>query len=243
MPTILLLGATSDMGFAIAKKFASEKFDVQLAARNSSVLEPHQKDIQIRYGVKCTTHSFDALNFDSHRSFYEGLPVQPDVAIYVIGYMNDNEKTVADWNESLRTINTNYTGAVSILNIISEDFAKKGSGTIIGISSVAGERGRQSNYMYGSAKSAFTAYLSGLRNKMYHSGVHVMTVLPGFVYTKMTEHLSLPKILTAKPEEVADAVYSGAKKNKNIIYVKWFWRYIMMAVTSVPETMFKKKKM
>lgn len=243
MPTVLLLGATSDMGFAIAKKFAAEKFDVQLAARKTDILAPQKSDIEIRYGVKCSLHSFDAVDFNSHKSFYESLDPSPDVVIYVIGYMNDNDKTVSDWNETLRTINTNYTGAVSILNIVAEDFAKRGSGTIIGISSVAGERGRQSNYMYGSAKSAFTAYLSGLRNKMYHQGVHVMTVLPGFVYTKMTEHLSLPAILTAKPEEVADAVYSGAKNNKNIIYVKWFWRYIMMAVTSVPETIFKKKKL
>ena len=111
--------------------------------------------------------------------------------------MNDNEKVTADWEESLRTINTNYSGAVSILNIIAADYATRKAGTIVGISSVAGNRGRQSNYIYGSAKAAFTAYLSGLRNKMYHSGVHVMTVLPGFVYTRMTEHLKLPAPLTA----------------------------------------------
>ena len=243
MPTVLLLGATSDMGFAIAKKFAAEKFDVQLAARRTDILAPQKTDIEIRYGVNCSLHAFDALNFHSHKIFFDSLEKKPEVVIYVIGYMNDNEKTVADWEETLRTINTNYTGAVSILNIVASYFAMKGSGTIIGVSSVAGERGRQSNYMYGSAKSAFTAYLSGLRNKMYHHGVHVMTVLPGFVYTKMTEHLKLPAILTAKPEEVADAVYSGFKKKKDILYVKWFWKYIMMAITSVPETIFKKKKL
>ena len=243
MPTVLLLGATSDMGFAIAKKFAAEKFDVQLAARRTDILAPQKSDIEIRYGVSCSLHSFDALDFNSHKSFYQSLEKKPDVVIYVIGYMNDNEKTVADWDETLRTINTNYTGAVSILNIVAEDYAKKSSGTIIGVSSVAGERGRQSNYMYGSAKSAFTAYLSGLRNKMYHHGVHVMTVLPGFVYTKMTEHLKLPAMLTAKPEEVAEDDYNGYKKKKDILYVKWFWKYIMMAITAVPETIFKKKKL
>jgi short-subunit dehydrogenase len=243
MPTVLLLGATSDMGFAIAKKFAAEKFDVQLAARKTDILAPQKTDIEIRYGVNCSLHAFDALDFNSHKNFFDSLEKKPEVVIYVIGYMNDNEKTVADWDETLRTINTNYTGAVSILNIVASDFAKKGSGTIIGVSSVAGERGRQSNYMYGSAKSAFTAYLSGLRNKMYHHGVHVMTVLPGFVYTKMTEHLKLPALLTAKPEEVGDAVYSGFKKKKDVLYVKWFWKYIMMAITSVPETIFKKKKL
>ena len=122
-------------------------------------------------------------------------------------------------------------------------YVQRGQGTIVGISSVAGNRGRQSNYIYGSAKAALTAYLSGLRNKMYHHKVHVLTVLPGFVNTKMTEHLKLPKPLTAQPEEVANAVYDGVKKKKNIIYVKWFWRSIMTIITSIPEPMFKKKKL
>lgn len=243
MPTILVLGATSDIGFAIAKKFASKKFDVQLAARNTEQLQPFQSDIQIRYGVACSLHTFDALDFASHQSFYNNLPTKPDVTVYVIGYMNDNEKVINEWNESLRTINTNYTGAVSILNIVASDYAAKKRGAIVGISSVAGNRGRQSNYIYGSAKSAFTAYLSGLRNKLFHNGVHVMTVLPGFVYTKMTEHLQLPKLLTANPEEVADAVFAGVQKKKNVIYVKWFWKWIMLIITSIPESIFKKKKL
>lgn len=243
MSTVLILGATSDIGFAIAKKFASEKYDVQLTGRNSDHLKPLQTDLEIRYGINCSIHSFDAMNFASHQSFYDSLTTKPDVTVYVIGYMNDNEKVIKDWNESLKTINSNYSGAVSILNIVAADYAKKKSGTIVGISSVAGNRGRQGNYIYGSAKAAFTAYLSGLRNKLYHDKVHVMTVLPGFVYTKMTEHLTLPKPLTAKPEEVANSVYNGVKKKKNIIYVKWFWKWIMLIITSIPESMFKKKKL
>lgn len=243
MSTVLLLGATSDMGFAIAKKFASEKYNVQLAARSIEQLTPMQSDLQIRGGINCTLHTFDAMNFASHQSFYDSLSPKPDVTIYVIGYMNDNDKVVEEWSETFKTINTNYSGAVSILNIVAADYAKKGAGTIVGISSVAGNRGRQSNYIYGSSKAAFTAYLSGLRNKMYHSGVHVMTVLPGFVYTKMTENIKLPKPLTAMPEEVGDAVYNGVKNKKNIIYVKWFWRYIMKIITNIPEPMFKKRKL
>ena len=243
MPTVLILGATSDIGFAIAKRFAAEKYDVQLAARKPDQLQAFQSDIQIRYSVNCTTHAFDALQFETHRSFYENLIPKPDVSIYVIGYMKDNEAVINDWNESLQTIHANYSGAVSILNIIAADYAAKKSGTIVGISSVAGERGRQSNYVYGSAKAAFTAYLSGLRNRLYHYNVHVLTVLPGFVYTKLTEHLKLPKPLTATPEEVANAVFKGVKAKKNIIYVKWFWRWIMKIIKNIPEPMFKKKKL
>jgi decaprenylphospho-beta-D-erythro-pentofuranosid-2-ulose 2-reductase len=243
MPTVLILGATSDIGFAIARKFASEKYNVQLAARNTNLLQPFQSDLQIRYGVQCSPHSFNALDFNSHADFYHTLIPKPDVTVYVIGYMNDNEKVITDWDESLRTINTNYTGAVSILNIIASDYASHKSGTIVGISSVAGNRGRQSNYIYGSAKAAFTAYLSGLRNKLYHDNVHVMTVLPGFVYTKMTEHLKLPPLLTANPENVAVAIYNGVRTKRDVLYVKWFWKWIMMIITTIPESIFKKKKL
>src|SRR5689334_9721763 len=129
MPTVLLLGATSDMGYAIARKFASEGYNVQLAARNTSGLEAFRSDISIRYNVSCTLHNFDALDFNSHQAFYQSLTPKPDVTVYVIGYMNDNEKVILSWDETLRTIQTNYTGAVSILNIIGEDYASKKSGT------------------------------------------------------------------------------------------------------------------
>jgi short-subunit dehydrogenase len=100
-----------------------------------------------------------------------------------------------------------------------------------------------SNYLYGSAKAGFTAYLSGLRNRLFHKGVHVMTVQPGFVDTQMTQHLTLPPLLTAKPAEVANDIFSAAGKKKNVIYTKWFWRYIMLIITSIPEFMFKKLKL
>lgn len=243
MPTVLILGATSDIGYAIAKKFASEGYDVQLAARKPEDLTAFQSDLQIRYNQHCTLHSFDALQFDTHAAFYNALSPKPGVVVYVIGYMTENEKAVQDWSESLQTINTNYTGAVSILNLIAEDYAQRGTGTIVGISSVAGNRGRQSNYIYGSAKAAFSAYLSGLRNAVFKKGVHVMTVLPGFVNTKMTEHLQLPKPLTAQPAEVATAVYNGVLKKLNVVYVKWFWRWIMLIITMIPESIFKKSKL
>ncbi len=243
MPAILLLGATSDMSVALAEKFAFNKYDIQLAARNVNRLEPLRADIEIKYNVSVTLHEFDALDTTSHSSFFNSLPIKPDIVICVFGYLGDNIKAITEWKEAEKIIHTNYTGAVSILNVIAGKFAENKSGVIVGISSVAGERGRQSNYIYGSAKAGFTAYLSGLRNSLYHNGVHVMTVQPGFVYTKMTEELSLPPLLTAKPENVANAVYQGVVKKKNIIYVKWFWRYIMCIIKSVPEFIFKKLKL
>lgn len=240
MPTILLLGAGSDMAIAIARKFAAEKYNIQLAARAADTLIPQQQDLQVRYGVTVTTHAFDATNFSSHTVFFAGLPAMPDITICVFGYLGDQEKAEQQWDEAATIINTNYTGAVSILNVVANSYADKKQGIIVGISSVAGERGRQSNYIYGSAKAGFTAYLSGLRNRLFRSGVHVMSVQPGFVNTRMTQHLALPPLLTAQPEAVAQAIFKGIAKKKNVLYVKWHWRYIMLVIKLIPESIFKK---
>lgn len=243
IPTVLILGAGSDMAVAIARKFAANNYAIQLAARRPELLHALEQDLRIRHNVTVTSHGFDALDFESHVSFFQSLPVKPDIVICVFGYLGDQEKGQNDWQEASRILHTNYTGAVSILNVVAEDLAARKAGTIIGISSVAGDRGRMSNYLYGSAKAGFTAYLSGLRNRLFHAGVHVMSVQPGFVNTRMTEGLTLPPLLTAQPEEVASDIFKAASKKKNVIYTKWFWRYIMLIIKSIPEFMFKKLKL
>ncbi|RPE08212.1 SDR family oxidoreductase [Chitinophaga lutea] len=241
--TVLILGAGSDMAVAIARKYAQGRYAIQLAARRPEELQALQHDLQIRYDVPVSTHAFDALDFDSHAAFYQSLPIKPMIVVCVFGYLGNQEEGQRNWDEAARILHTNYTGAVSILNIVAEEMAAHNSGTIIGISSVAGERGRMSNYLYGSAKAGFTAYLSGLRNRLFHAGVHVMSVQPGFVYTRMTENLTLPPLLTAKPEQVADDIFNAADAKKNVIYTRWFWRYIMLIIKSIPEFIFKKLKL
>jgi short-subunit dehydrogenase len=243
MPSVLLLGAGSDMATALARKFASTGYDVQLAARNAHRLEPLRSDLAIRYGTTATPLEFDARNFNSHAAFWDSLAVKPDITICIFGYLGDENVAEADWKECLNILEVNYVGAVSILNIVANDYISRGKGTIVGISSVAGERGRQSNYLYGSAKAGFTAYLSGLRNRLFHHGLHVLSVQPGFVYTRMTEGLTLPPLLTATPEQVAAAVSKAIDKKKNVVYVKWFWRWIMLIIKSIPEFLFKKLKL
>ncbi|MEO5997207.1 MAG: SDR family oxidoreductase [Chitinophagaceae bacterium] len=243
MPTVLLLGATSEMAMAIAQKFGSEKYDIQLAARDIEQIKPLQSDIAIRCNVACTLHSFNATAFETHETFFLQLSPMPDITICLFGYLGENEKAMSQWQETEAITQTNYTGAVSILNIVATRYMSVGKGTIVGISSVAGERGRQSNFMYGSAKAGFTAYLSGLRNRLYREGIHVVTVLPGFVYTRMTEELNLPKLLTAKPREVGAAVYKAVQLKKNVIYIRWFWRWIMLIIKLIPEPVFKKLKL
>jgi decaprenylphospho-beta-D-erythro-pentofuranosid-2-ulose 2-reductase len=240
MPNVLILGAGSDMAVAIARKFAADGFGVQLAARSADRLKPLQSDLAIRYNSACSLHEFDAERPDTHDAFLNTLPSLPDVSISVFGFLGDQQKAESDWEECHRILQVNFVGAVSILNRIAEKYIAGGHGTIVGISSVAGERGRKSNYLYGSAKAGFTAYLSGLRNRLFSKGIHVLTVQPGFVYTKMTEHLTLPAPLTATPEQVAAAIATAVRKKKNIIYVKWFWRWIMLVIRCIPEPVFKK---
>ncbi len=243
MKNVLILGATSDMAQAIAKKFVAEGWSLTLAALEPELLEPIAGDLQVRSKMDILALEFDALDFSNHRSFYESLETKPDAVICVFGYMGDQLLARTDLDEIRRTIDINFTGAASILAVVAEDFEKRGNGSIVGISSVAGDRGRQSNYIYGSAKAGLTAYLSGLRNRLAKSGVHVMTVKPGFCRTKMTESLELPAALTATPEQVATAVFLGLEKKRNTIYTLWMWRWIMLVIRHIPEFIFKKMGM
>lgn len=243
MPTVLILGALSDVAKALAYEYGKNGYDIFLAARNKERLTPLCSDLTIRFNQKIEPFEFDARAFNTHETFYQNLPSKPDVVINVFGYLGNTERAIKNWDESLNIIESNYTGAVSILNIVANDMMERKSGVIIGISSVAGERGRQSNFLYGSAKAGFTAYLSGLRNKCFHHNVHVITVKPGFIQTSMTEGMSLNPKLTAQPQQIAKAIFNAQKKRKNVIYTLWMWKYIMFIVRNIPEGIFKKMKM
>lgn len=238
MAEALILGAGSDMAVAIARRLAERKVNLVLAGRDMELLSDLKADIEIRYGVSVRMVYFDALDYASHRAFYAG--VRSDVTVCAFGYLGDQEKGMTDWLEAERIMATNYTGAVSILNIVAADYMQRGSGMIVGISSVAGDRGRGSNYLYGSAKAGFTAYLSGLRNRAFKKGVTVITVKPGFAATRMTAHLNLPPALTASPDQVAAAVVKGMDRKKNTVYVKGLWKWMMLVIGMIPENVFKK---
>lgn len=241
--TLLLLGGRSDIGVACVHEFAANGFDIILAARGPDELEIAVKDIQIRHGVKAYKAEFDASNTAAHAEFYRSLPAKPDVVLYSIGSLGDQKVSEKDWSEAEKVISSNYTGAVSILSITANDLESRNEGTIIGISSVAGERGRQSNYIYGSAKAGFTAFLAGLRHRLAKTKVKVITVKPGFVATKMTAEMDLPKPLTATPERVAKAVFTAYASGKSTIYTLGVWRQIMFVVRSVPEFIFVKSEL
>lgn len=241
--TLLVLGARSDIGQAIAHEFARNGFDTILAARSAATLAPVKTDLEIRFQVNTYLAEFDAENFDLHRDFYASLPIKPDVVLCVFGYLGEQKTAEYDWHEAAQIINVNYVGAVSVLNIAANDFEDRKQGTIIGISSVAGERGRQSNYIYGSAKGGFSIFLDGMRHRFADSNINVITVKPGFVDTNMTKGMNLPKLMTAQPADLAKAIYQAYQKGKGTLYFVRFWRPFMFIIRSIPEFIFNKTKL
>lgn len=240
MEYVLILGATSDIGRALAHEYARQGCSLYLASRDEKRSRADAIDLGIRYGVDARPVAFDATDCQSHGLFYANLDPRPTGVIWVAGYLGSQDRAQSDFEEARKILETNYGGCVSILNIVADDFEQRRSGFIVGISSVAADRGRQSNYLYGSAKAGLTAYLSGLRNRLHCAGVQVLTVKPGFVNTKMTEDMELPQRLTAEPQEIAGAVFRAQSRGKDVLYAKWFWRYIMLAIMHIPEKIFKR---
>ena len=241
---LLILGGNSDIGFAVASEFAQKgRANIILASRDMKALEKKARDIEIRYQIRAWATYFDATDYGSHTGFYKNLEPKPNGVIVAFGYGGEQKKAEHSFQEARKIIETNYMGAVSILEIIADDFSRRKSGFIIVISSVAGERGRQSNYIYGSAKGALTVYLSGLRNRLYRRNVHVMTVVPGFVRTKMTQHLDLPERLVSRADVVAHDIYKAHLKGKDIVYTRYLWMLIMLLVKVIPEKVFKRLRL
>jgi len=238
--SVLILGATSDIARAIAHRYASEGYSLYLAGRNVERIQPEVSDLKIRYQVDVEALAFDAIEYDQHNDFIRSFDPTPAIVCCVFGYLGEQEYAEKNWEEARKILEVNYLGAVSILHHVANQMEEKGSGVIVGISSVAGERGRGSNYYYGSAKAGFTSFLSGLRNRLASKGVHVLTVKPGFVETAMTEGMNLPGPLTARPGQVAKAIYHAVEKKKNVIYTLWMWRYMMWIIRNIPEFIFKK---
>lgn len=240
--SVLIIGARSDIGIAAARAFAAKGYAVQLAARNAPALVDDRKDLIARYGAQVSLHEVDALDLSSHEAFVADLPVLPDVVVCTVGFMGEQKQNETSLEEMARVMRSNFEGPASLFTVLANKMVARGSGTLVGISSVAGERGRAANYVYGSAKAGFTAFLSGLRNRLAKdkTGVHVVTVLPGFVRTAMTQGLDLPAKLTAEPAEVGNAIFKAVEKGKDVIYVRPVWQGIMLAIRNIPEFQFKK---
>jgi short-subunit dehydrogenase len=242
MQKILIIGATSAIAEAAARRFAQRGDALYLLARNSERLDALLADLKIRGAAVTAGAPFDANDFGQHAAAIEraasalgGL----DAVLIAHGTLPDQQAAQADVALTLQEISTNALSVISLLTLIANRFEAQRSGTIAVISSVAGDRGRQSNYVYGSAKGMLSIFLQGLRNRLCKVGVHVLTVKPGFVDTPMTA--AFPKgPLWATPEQVGGAIASAMDRKRNVLYTPFFWAGIMAIIRAVPEAVFKK---
>ena len=249
MPYILILSANSDMARACALQYAANGYHLYLASRHVEQTEKIANDIKIRHSnAQVESIYFDALNTESQSELIANLfskneDMQPEGLITFTGYLGDQHLAQNNISERELIIDSNFKGLTTICELFAEKLEQKKKGFIVGVSSVAGDRGRQSNYIYGASKAAFSTYLSGLRNRLQKSNVHVLTVKPGFVATKMTADMDLPAALTAQPEQVGKAIFKAQQKNKNTIYVKPLFFFIMLIIKNIPEFIFKKTEL
>ena len=242
-PLALILAVTSDIGRAIARRYAEAGFELIVTARARDHLDAEIRDLEIRYDVPVRGELLDIENLTQHDRLLQGLSRTPDVTVCAIGLMAAQQDAERDPALAARVMFVNYTGPALLLERIAQACATRGSGSIVGISSVAGERGRASNYIYGSAKAGFTAWLSGLRNRLHGSGVHVMTAKPGFVKTRMTDGLDTAQWLTSSPKCLAESVFKSYRKRRSVIYAGPIWRLIMAVIRLLPESLFKRTRL
>ena len=241
---VLILGATSAIARATANAFAARGDALYLASRDDDELRRIAADIRLRYGVEVYHGLFDAEVTATHEAFFKSvIAAMPELSgmVLAFGYLGD-QRAARDFSVGAKVIASNFTGAVSILSQCANYLELLQRGFIIGISSVAGDRGRQSNYVYGAAKGALSLYLQGLRNRLHPGGVRVITVKPGFVDTAMT--YGLPgMVLVASPQYIGECIVRALGRSADIVYLPWFWRYIMLIIKLIPEPVFKRLKL
>jgi short-subunit dehydrogenase len=245
MNRVLIIGATSAIAEATARLFAGRGAKLYLAARNPQKLEAIAADLKVRGAAQMETEVLDANDFPAH----ENLPQRAaaalgglDVLLIAHGTLPDQAACQQSFPATLEALNINAIGVISMLTHAANYFEQQGSGSIAVISSVSGDRGRQSNYVYGAAKAAVSVFLQGLRNRLQPAGVHVLTIKPGFVDTPMTREFK-KGLLWAQPETIAAGIYRALEQRRDEVYLPWFWRWIMLAIRLIPERMFKRMKL
>jgi short-subunit dehydrogenase len=244
--TVLVLGAGSAIARAVSDEFARRGYDLILAGRDIEELDALAADLRLRHGVRVRGLRFDAVAFDTHPGFVEeSRKASQDTlagAVACFGYLGDQSLAEKDRAEAQRILDTNLLGSVSILTLLADHFERRHAGFLCAVSSVAGDRGRQSNYYYGTAKAGLNVLMQGLRNRLSRSGVQVTTIKPGFVDTAMT--FGRPGMfLVASPDAVGRKIVRAILRGKEECYVPGIWRFIMLIVRSVPEGIFKRMRL
>jgi decaprenylphospho-beta-D-erythro-pentofuranosid-2-ulose 2-reductase len=242
MLKILVLGATSAIAHETCRNFAVDGAEFFLVGRDTRKLDIVKDDLLVRGAKRVDCAAQDLGDLDAHPALIENA-VQAlnglDAVLIAHGTLGDQEAAEASVEVTLKELNTNFTSTVSLLTLLANHFEKQRRGVIAVISSVAGDRGRGSNYVYGTAMGAKSIFLQGLRNRLAKSGVSVLTIKPGFVDTPMTANLK-KNPLYADPANVGLRIYKGMKKGEDVIYVPFFWQYIMLIIRNIPEFVFKR---
>jgi decaprenylphospho-beta-D-erythro-pentofuranosid-2-ulose 2-reductase len=242
MNKILIVGGTSAIACGVAREYANQGAKLFLLGRNRGRLENVVSDLKVRGAEEVAFAAGDLVDSAVHERLlatawetFGGF----DVALVAYGSLPDQSACEGDPRIASASIQVNFVSAVSWLLLLAGRFQSQGHGTIAAISSVAGDRGRQSNFVYGSAKSGLTTFLEGLRNRLYRSGIRVLTVKPGFVATPMTAHLR-KTALFAEPDAVGRTIVRAIARGRDVVYVPWFWRGILCTVRHIPEKIFKR---
>lgn len=242
MRNILVIGATSAIAQQTCRHFANNNDRFFILGRNLQHLEEVANDLRVRGAKQVDLFSAD-LSVSSQHSQLLQLALQKlekiDVALIAYGALPNQKTCESSFEAAQNTIETNFTSVVSWLTHLANYFEKVEMGTIAVLSSVAGERGRKSNYVYGASKAALNTFLSGLRNRLHNSRVSVITIKLGFVDTPMTAHIHKGFLFTTS-EKAGAAAFQAIINRRSIVYIPWFWRPIMGIIRNIPENIFKR---
>lgn len=246
MKNVLIVGATSAIATECARTWAAGGAQLFLVARNRERLAQTADDLRVRGARSVHECVLDMNDLAAHTSVVEACVAaigSIDVALVAHGTLPNQAECEADVTRGLLEFSSNGLSAISILSIIANQMSIQKAGTIVVISSVAGDRGRFSNYFYGAAKAAVSTFSEGLRARLFHVGVNVLTVKPGFVDTPMTRGLDLPGPLVATAEHVARDILRAIDKGAGSLYTPWFWAWIMLVIKLIPGPIFKRLKL
>ena len=242
MKKVMIVGATSAIAGATARIFAADGARILLVARNHERLITLAEDLKICGADIVDVFVLDVNEIEKHDellTYADKALGGLDIVLIAYGTLSDQQACEQSVSKTLQELNTNGISTIALLTLIANRFEEQGYGCIAAISSVAGDRGRQSNYVYGTAKAALSTFLQGLRNRLYKSGVKVLTIKPGFVDTPMTASFD-KGFLWSQPETIARGIVRAIEKKSDIVYLPFFWKGIMIIIKSIPERFFKR---
>ncbi len=245
MSNILILGATSAIAKYTTRLLAADEHSLYLVARNKDKLSSMKQDMLVRGANEVYYETLDLTNENQHEELVQRATQAMgsiDTVLIAYGILGNQSNSIQSYENTLKELQINCLSVISLLTILANQLEQQGSGTIAVITSPSGDRGRQSNYIYGTAKGALSIFLQGLRNRLAKSKVHVLTIKPGFVDTPMTKDFK-KGLLWVSPEVISKGIYTAIKKKKEIVYLPFFWRYIMIIIKSIPEKIFKHLKL